>query len=124
MQRRSHGRGTFGARHPENRPFQTHKVHQLVAHASGQQSFPSDHAAAAFGISLAVIAFLPWRWGLLLLTMALLIEFARVYDGIHYPGDIAGTLLVGVVGVGTAALIFRRATRSGHSHSGRRSVPA
>jgi undecaprenyl-diphosphatase len=84
--------------HPERRPFQTHHVHQLIAHAAGQ-SFPSDHATAAFGIALAVGAFLSWRWGLLLFLLAILIGFARVYDGIHYPGDIGGSLLAAIIGV-------------------------
>jgi undecaprenyl-diphosphatase len=94
------------ALHPEKRPFQTHKVHQLVAHAGGQ-SFPSDHATAAFGIALAVGAFLSWRWGVLLFLLALLIGFARVYDGIHYPGDIGGSFLAALVGVGVVTLMFR-----------------
>lgn len=94
------------ALHPEKRPFQTHKVHQLVAHAAGQ-SFPSDHSTAAFGIAFAVIAFLTWRWGLLLVALALLIGFARVYVGIHYPGDIGGSFLVAVVGVGVVAWAAR-----------------
>lgn len=95
------------ALHAEKRPFQTHRVHLLVAHAAGQ-SFPSDHATAAFGISLAVAVFLSWRWGLALFVLALLIGFARVYDGIHYPGDIGGGLLVAVIGVGVIAALFQR----------------
>jgi undecaprenyl-diphosphatase len=87
------------AAHPELRPFQTHHVTVLVAHAAGQ-SFPSDHATAAFGVALAVLAFLSRPWGLVLLAVAALIGFARVYDGIHYPGDVAGSLLVAIVGVG------------------------
>lgn len=96
----------------EQRPFQTHRVHQLLAHAAGQ-SFPSDHATAAFGIALAISAFLSWRWGLVLFLVALLIGFARVYDGIHYPADIAGGLLAAVIGVGAVAALasrFRPAT--------------
>jgi undecaprenyl-diphosphatase len=88
--------------HRERRPFQTHHVHQLIAHAAGQ-SFPSDHATAAFGIALAVGAFLSWRWGLFLFLLAILIGFARVYDGIHYPSDIGGSLLAAVIGVAVVA---------------------
>lgn len=82
--------------YPEKRPFQTHHVHQLVAHAA-DQSFPSDHATAAFGIAFAVTLFLTWRWGIALFVAALLIGFARVYDGIHYPLDIAGGFLAALV---------------------------
>lgn len=92
------------AAYHEKRPFQTHRVHQLLAHASGQ-SFPSDHATAAFGVALAVLAFLSWRWGVALFLVALLIGFSRVYDGIHYPGDIAGGLVAAIIGVGVVAAI-------------------
>jgi undecaprenyl-diphosphatase len=97
-----------GALHPELRPFQSHPVHQVVAHASGQ-SFPSDHATAAFGIALAVYVFLSRAWGAVLGALGLLIGFARVYDGIHYPSDIVGALLVAIVGVGLVALVSGRA---------------
>ena len=111
--------GLLGAAlHRERRPFQSHKVHQLVAHAGGQ-SFPSDHATAAFGIALAVGVFLSWRWGVVLFALALLVGFARVYDGIHYPGDIAGSFLAALVGVGLVALVVQRVGRGGHDRSRR-----
>lgn len=99
-----------GALYSERRPFQSHRVHELVAHAPGQ-SFPSDHATAAFGLALAALAFLSWRWGAVLFVLALLIGFARVYVGIHYPGDIGGGFLAAVVGVGIVALLHRRRQR-------------
>lgn len=107
----------LAAAHPEKRPFQTHRVHLLLAHAPGQ-AFPSDHATAAFGIALAVLVFLSWRWGVGLFLVALVIGFARVYVGIHYPGDIAGGLVAAVLGVGAAALVdhsIRRARPAGRS---------
>lgn len=123
------GLGLLGAAaYREKRPFQTHHVHQLIAHAPGQ-SFPSDHATAAFGIALAVMAFVSWRWGIALFGAALLIGFARVYDGIHYPLDIAGgfaaaLVATAVVWLGTrgmrrrhpryAAPGTRALTRQGH----------
>ena len=99
----------------ERRPFQAHRVHQLIAHAGGQ-SFPSDHATAAFGIAVAVGVFLSWRWGVLLFAVAVLIGFARVYDGIHYPLDIAGGLVAAIVGVAIAALINNNIRRPAGQH--------
>jgi len=89
------------ALHAEKRPFQTHHVHQLIAHAPGQ-SFPSDHATAAFGVAAAVAVFISRPWGIALAVLALWIGFARVYDGIHYPLDIAGGMLAAAVGVAAA----------------------
>jgi undecaprenyl-diphosphatase len=80
--------------HAERRPFTAHpQVHQLIPHAAGQ-SFPSDHATAAFALAFAGLAFLSRRWGLVLLGAAALIGFARVYAGVHYPGDILGSAVV------------------------------
>ncbi|HEX7354645.1 MAG TPA: phosphatase PAP2 family protein [Mycobacteriales bacterium] len=104
-----------GALYSERRPFQAHSVHQLITHASGQ-SFPSDHATAAFGLALVAFAFLSRPWGVVLFLLALLIGFARVYVGVHYPGDIGGGLLAAVVGVGIVAL-------AGHRTAGRRRLP-
>jgi undecaprenyl-diphosphatase len=103
--------GLIGAAlYSERRPFQTHHVHELIAHAPGQ-SFPSDHATAAFGLALATFAFLSRRWGAALFVVALLVGFARVYVGIHYPGDIGGGFLAAAVGVGTITLLYQRRPR-------------
>jgi len=97
--------GSIAAKvHPESRPFQTHEVHQLISHDPGQ-SFPSDHAMAAFGVALAVLMFLSRAWGGVLAVAAVAIGFARVYAGVHYPGDIAGAFAVAVIGVGVVASV-------------------
>jgi len=89
------------AAYSEKRPFQSHHVHKLLAHSPGQ-SFPSDHATAAFGCALAVLVFLSRKWGAALIVLAIAIGFARVYLGIHYPGDIGGSFLCALVGVAAA----------------------
>jgi undecaprenyl-diphosphatase len=106
------------ALYPEGRPFQTHRLRLLIHHAAGQ-SFPSDHATAAFAVAFAVIAFLSRRWGLALLVAAALIGFARVYAGLHYPVDILGGALAAVIGVAVAAGITALSPASPSPHSGR-----
>ncbi|SCG72652.1 phosphatase PAP2 family protein [Micromonospora humi] len=87
----------------EVRPFQTHHVHQLIPHAAGP-SLPSDHATAAFALALAVGAFLSRRWGAVLTALAAIIGFARVWTGVHYPGDVAAGALVAAVAVAVVAV--------------------
>ena len=71
----------------EVRPFQSHQVHQLIAHEPGV-SLPSDHATAAFALAFGVYAFLSRRWGIVLGVLALAVGSSRVWVGVHYPGDI------------------------------------
>jgi undecaprenyl-diphosphatase len=87
----------------EQRPFQTHRVHQLIAHAPGT-SLPSDHATAAFAVALAIAAFLHRRWGAVLLVAAALIGLARIWVGVHYPADILASLVIALAAVGTVLL--------------------
>jgi undecaprenyl-diphosphatase len=68
-------------------------VHQLIAHGGGV-SLPSDHATAAFTLALAVGAFLDRTWGEILFVAAVAIGFARVWAGLHYPGDILAAAII------------------------------
>jgi undecaprenyl-diphosphatase len=84
------------------RPFVDHPTltHVLAARTT-DPSFPSDHAAAAFAIAFAVLAF-SRRGGAAFLAAATLIGLSRIALGLHYPTDVlAGTL----VGLGSAALV-------------------
>lgn len=95
----------------EPRPFSTHAgVRVLTPHDPGQ-SFPSDHATAAFAIAFVLLAYADRRWGLLALGAAVLLGFARVYAGVHYPGDIAGAAVLAAVAVGAVVLATRRSPR-------------
>jgi undecaprenyl-diphosphatase len=87
----------------DERPFMTQRVHQLVAHAGGT-SFPSDHTTAAAAIGLGLLLLTRFQiLGALTLGAAVLIGFARIFVGIHWPIDIAGGLLTGFIG---AALVW------------------
>ena len=85
--------GTFVS---EARPF----VHDsdtvlLVKHAN-DKSFPSDHTTVA--AAAAMVGALAWRrWAALFLGGALAIGVARVFVGVHYPGDIAGGMAFGML---------------------------
>ena len=77
----------------EARPFQSHLVHQLIPHTPGV-SMPSDHATAAFALAFGVLLFLDRRAGVALTAAAVLIGFARVWTGVHYPGDIIAAAVI------------------------------
>lgn len=82
----------------DHRPFMDYNLTQLVAHASGK-SFPSDHTTVTAGIAFGLLFFTRFKkLGWIVLVVAALIGFARVFVGIHYPLDILGGLVTGLVG--------------------------
>jgi membrane-associated phospholipid phosphatase len=84
------------------RPFTDHPdlTHVLAARTT-DPSFPSDHAAAAFAIAFAVLAF-SRRAGALFLVAATAIGLSRIALGMHYPSDVVAGALVGF---GAATLV-------------------
>lgn len=102
----------------EPRPFISHHVHLLVQHVA-DSSFPSDHTAWSFAVvGMLAFSLLPWfsstrlkltmngsspiwRTSLIFLLLALLIActigVARIFVGVHYPGDIAGGAFDGLL---------------------------
>lgn len=79
------------------RPYLAHPAHaHLLIARSHDPSFPSDHAVGGFALALGV-----WLYdrtvGTVLLVLAAILAFARVYVGTHYPGDVAAGALLGVL---------------------------
>jgi len=79
--------------HP--RPFVNNHVNLLIEHINSA-SFPSGHASFFFAISI-VLFFYNKKLGTLFFIASFLISGARVYCGIHWPYDILGGFLVGII---------------------------
>jgi len=90
----------------EQRPFQSHAVHQLIAHSPGV-SMPSDHATAAFAVAFGVLVFLSRPAGLALTGLAIVIGVARVWCGVHYPGDVLAAAIIAALATLTAYVVGR-----------------
>jgi len=93
----------------EPRPFVGHHVHDLIVHTA-DSAFPSDHTAVAFAVAVmlwhlpnAGRSVVSGRWiaprliALLALACAIIIGFARIYCGLHYPDDVIAGALIGVL---------------------------
>ncbi|MBT0726986.1 undecaprenyl-diphosphate phosphatase [Rosenbergiella australiborealis] len=91
----------IGVLYPHPRPFAIGLGYQWINH-SPDTSYPSDHGTFIFTFSLA---FMCWHrlWsGLVLLVIGMLIAWSRIYLGVHWPLDMLGGLLVGMIGCLTA----------------------
>jgi undecaprenyl-diphosphatase len=92
----------IGMAYPRPRPYDTYPIHLLVPRVH-DTSFPSDHAIVGFAVAVGVMM-VNRRAGIALLAAALVLCFARVFVGAHYPTDVlAGAALGGL----TAAGIWR-----------------
>ena len=96
---------------PCNDPDFFMHVRLLVDHCSSGFSFVSNHAANHFG--LGVFFFLTMRpvikkWAFIGLIWAAAIAYSQVYVGVHYPLDILGGALLGLIFGGLTGSLFNK----------------
>lgn len=87
----------IGMLYHHNRPFVDGLGVNILSH-NVTNSFPSNHTT--FLISIAIIYFLfsaTKTMGRVLLVLAVLCAFSRIYCGVHYPFDIAGSMIVAIL---------------------------
>lgn len=90
---------------PSHEPAFQNLVHLSDAGPGGSYGFVSGHAANSF--ALVTFLFLlfknKYRWFIwILLSSAVIVSYSRIYNGVHYPFDVIGGAIVGVLlGLGT-----------------------
>ncbi len=84
--------------HP--RPYMVGLCTPLFPH-SPETSFPSDHVTLMFTAACYLLIAGGWiACGVPLLAVTLLTAWGRIYSGIHFPYDIVGSLVIGLMSTG------------------------
>ncbi len=83
---------------PTHDPSLGDAVHIVNGYRGGMYGFVSSHAANAFAAATLIALIMRHRLVTIsLLAWAALQCYSRVYLGVHYPGDILGGVIVGVL---------------------------
>ncbi|MEY4812313.1 MAG: hypothetical protein RLZZ462_1186 [Bacteroidota bacterium] len=85
---------------PCNDPALVGKTRLLLDQCAGGFSFTSSHAANHFGIAMFI--FITWgvtqkKYTSFFFVWAGVIAFAQIYVGVHYPLDIIGGTIIGLI---------------------------
>jgi undecaprenyl-diphosphatase len=90
----------FGRLRPCNNPELQDSIRILVDHCGQNGSFTSSHAANHFGMAMFFFITLKWKNKFLVnlfFIWAALIAYAQVYVGVHFPTDVIGGCVLGLI---------------------------
>lgn len=85
----------------EQRPYITNQILPIIPYTATDASFPSRHGASCFTMAFAFLYFKS-KWGMFLLLLAIWVGISRVYVGVHYPLDILGGFITGIISLAIA----------------------
>ena len=90
----------------EPRPFMAGLGRTLMAHVP-ENSFPSDHTTFILAVGFALVATRAApTWGKVVSVLGVLVAWARIYLGLHFPLDmVASALIACLFGVLAALLV-------------------
>lgn len=87
--------GLIGLLWDRARPFAAGVGQAWMQHAA-TGSFPSDHLTVQWVVAAVLLVDRRSRvWGSVIAALGLPMAWARIYLGVHYPGDMLGALVIG-----------------------------
>ena len=104
---------------PTHDPSLESMIHVINGYRGGMYGFVSSHAANYFAVSLLLSLVIRHRAVTIsLFTWSLLQCYSRIYLGVHYPGDILGGIIVGILAGWVSWLVMRWIMRRWHLPDG------
>ncbi len=95
------------------RPFENTEISATQKSPAGSKSFYSNHTSNVFTFATYTTVFFPAA-AVPLFTMASVIGYSRIYNGVHYPSDVLAGAIMGIIwGLLFASLAGRISKRLG-----------
>ncbi|MBQ8837416.1 MAG: phosphatase PAP2 family protein [Clostridia bacterium] len=79
------------------RPYELIEELTILIEKQSDYSFPSGHTAASFAFVSVLWFTMPKKVSIPMTVLATLIALSRLYLGVHYPTDILGGVVIGIV---------------------------
>ena len=90
------------------RPYHLLEDLILLVQEPADYSFPSGHTAASFAAVAALYFAGAKKWWKITLPLAILMAFSRMYLYVHYPTDVLGGLIIGLLCGWIADMIIQK----------------
>lgn len=79
------------------RPYECIEALTSLIGTQKDKSFPSGHTASSFAEAYILWKELPRKYGLTSMFFALCMGCSRIYVGVHYPSDVFGGCIIGIL---------------------------
>jgi len=83
-------------------------LHLVRNKCGGSYGFVSSHAANFFALATYLGSFFALRWRIVAFGLAGMVGFSRIYLAVHYPGDVIGGMILGILAGIFILFIFHR----------------